>query len=221
MNKPFKICDSSLITFTTGVSAQNLRELRQGLLNVPEGSIYHHFWGRFLHPQFDEPEFNNDFASWVQHSLHDRILAERLSVVNPVEYNDLEELRTHLIDLIEERIDESELMEWKTGESQFTFLDSQLLVIDTDTILNNPSDLLNKIDGLSEGSIFFHFIDARRRTADNIDDFSNWLLNCGENFRDLVSNIEALDPYFSSLKHLRRMLTAIIHTYLEQNTNGN
>lgn len=210
-----------MITFTTGVSAQNLRELRQGLLNVPEGSIYHHFWGRFLHPQFDEPEFNNDFASWVQHSLHDRILAERLSVVNPVEYNDLEELRTHLVDLIEERIDESELIEWKTGEFQFTFLNSQLLVIDTETILNNPSDLMNKIDGLSEGSIFFHFIDARRRTKEHVDDFSNWLSDHGDEYNNLIANLAALDPYFSSLKHLRRMMATIIHTYIEQSINGN
>ncbi|MBW1712456.1 MAG: hypothetical protein JRJ59_04855, partial [Deltaproteobacteria bacterium] len=72
--EPFRIRDCALITLATGVSVQTLREFREGLLIVHPGSIYHHFWGRLLEPYFDEPEYNNDFAAWVYHGLHDKSL---------------------------------------------------------------------------------------------------------------------------------------------------
>ncbi|MEJ2700769.1 MAG: DUF5752 family protein, partial [Desulfuromonadales bacterium] len=69
---PFAIRDCALITLASGVQAQTLKEFREGLKKVPAGSISHHFWGRLLRPQFDEPEYNNDFASWASRGLHDR-----------------------------------------------------------------------------------------------------------------------------------------------------
>ncbi|HIE48161.1 TPA: hypothetical protein EYP84_04665, partial [Candidatus Bipolaricaulota bacterium] len=79
--KPFKVKDCTLIAIATGVQAQNLRELREKVETVHPGSIYYHFWGGMLHSRFEEPEFNNDFAAWVRHALHDPVLAERLAVI--------------------------------------------------------------------------------------------------------------------------------------------
>jgi hypothetical protein len=38
------------------MGGQNLKAFRDGLVDAPPGSIDHHFRGRFLQPQFDEPE---------------------------------------------------------------------------------------------------------------------------------------------------------------------
>ena len=81
--EPFFVKDCALVTIATGKKAQNLKEMREHLLNIHLGSIYHHFWGGLLRPRFDEPEYNNDFAEWVHHALQDNILAERLSVIDP------------------------------------------------------------------------------------------------------------------------------------------
>ena len=99
--EPFNIKDCALLVISTGKSAQNLRELRDNLIIIDPGSIYYHFWGTLLRPRFDDPEYNNDFASWIRHNLHDAILAERLGVVDPSEFNEIDDLRHELIDLIE------------------------------------------------------------------------------------------------------------------------
>ena len=120
--EPFSIKDCALLVIATGKSAQNLRELRDNLITIDPGSIYYHFWGTLLRPRFDDPEYNNDFAAWIRHNLHDAILAERLSVVDPSEFNEIDDLRHELIDLIEERLDESELILWTKAAHLKTFL---------------------------------------------------------------------------------------------------
>jgi hypothetical protein len=70
-NEGFKILDCALIAIATGEKAQNLREFRDRLKNVHPGCLYYHFWGGLLHPHFDDPEFQNDFAVWASRYLHD------------------------------------------------------------------------------------------------------------------------------------------------------
>lgn len=90
---PFLVKDCALIALATGQSASQLEDLRDELATVDVSSIYHHFWGGLLEARFDEREYNNDFAAWARHGLHDAVLAERLAVLDPGRYHDIEELR--------------------------------------------------------------------------------------------------------------------------------
>ena len=98
----FAVKDCAVVAIATGRHALNLRELREHLISVDPDSIYHHFWGGLLRPRFDDPEYNNDFAAWAYRGLHESKLAERLGVIDPSDYTDLETLRQDLIDIIEE-----------------------------------------------------------------------------------------------------------------------
>lgn len=215
----FQVRDCALVTMATGFAVQNLREFRDCLERVHEGSIYHHFWGRFLQPQFDEPEYNNDFAAWIYHALHEKALAERLSVLDPTEFQDIEELRQELIDRVEDYLYEKEIVPWSMADQQFHFVRSQIVVLDTGIMLEHPSQLTDILENLSLGSIFYHFIDARKRTEEKNDDFSSWLTGWGDMYEDLRLDILAMDPYFSSLKELRWMLASLFKDFFKENTN--
>ncbi len=212
----FRVRDCALVALATGLSAQNLREFRDGLQRVHEGSIYHHFWGRFLQSQFDEPEYNNDFASWIYHGLHEKALAERLSVIDPTEYDDIGSLREDILERVEERLDETEFVAWAKVDEQFQFVRSQIVVLDTGKIIERPESLAKAVSEMSLGSIFYHFIDARRRTPEKIDDFSAWLSDWGEKYVSLREAIMAIDPFFSSLKELRRIIAGTASLYMDK-----
>jgi hypothetical protein len=212
----FAISDCALLTIATGERAVNLRELAQGLRDVELASIYHHFWGRLLQPQFDEPEYNNDFASWAHHELHDKTVAERLSAVDPVEYHDTEELRQELLEIVEMRLDESEKAQYERADQQFHFLRSQLVALDTHRSVNHPDELAEAIAAMNAGSIYYHFIDARRRTESHFNDFSVWLAGWGDEYRPLIRRLSAIDPYFSSLQHIREMLVDACHKFITE-----
>ena len=41
--EPVFVKDCALVTIATGKKAQNLKEMREHLLNIHLGSVYHHF----------------------------------------------------------------------------------------------------------------------------------------------------------------------------------
>jgi len=213
---PFALKDCALVAIATGKRAQNLRELRDMLATIHAGSIYYHFWGGRLRMQFDEPEFNNDFSAWSNNGLHDSSLAERLGAIVPTDFNDLEDLRHELIEVIEERLDETEIVPWSKADQQFQFIRSQIVVFDTHQTIHSFKELAEFFPKLSIGSIFYHFIDAQRRYPFGMDDFSNWLTSLGNKYLDLVSQLTEIDPYFSSLSELRQRLSRIFSDYLEK-----
>lgn len=197
------------MTIATGVRAQNLREFREGLLKVEESSIHHHFWGRLLSPRFDEPEYSNDFASWAYRGLGEKALAERLSAVDPTECSDGEALRQRLVDVVEHTLDSHEQVPWAKPDKLFHFLRGKLVVFRTGVEIADPSGLAGALAHMSTGSIYYHFIDARRRTLDHCDDFCLWLDGWGSEYEELKMRLHALDPFFSSLKEIRRMLIEV------------
>ncbi len=208
---PLVIRDCALTTMTTGMRAQSLRELRLGLRHVHHDSIYHHFWGRLLQPQFDDPEYSNDFAHWVSRALKEKELAERMAVISPLAFPDIESLREEMVDLIDEKLDESDYFPWAKVDQQFYFLRSQIIVFDTDRQLDAPKELSQTIRRMTLSSLYYHFIDARRRNANNSDDFSQWLSQWGDHYDPIIKILRNLDPCFSSLKGLQLRLIDLLN----------
>lgn len=214
----FILKDCTLIAIATSQRANTLKEFRDHILNLSQDTLYYHFWGNLLLPRFEEREYNNDFASWVKHSLHDAILAEQLAVVDPIVFNDMEDLRQHLLEYIDDRLEQSEYLHWLQSAQPFEFIRSQIVVFNTHIQITKPSEMLANIPKMSVSSIFYHFIDARRRTENNIDDFSHWLACFGTTYQPLIENLSYIDPYFSSLTELRQQIQATFQQYFAEKT---
>ena len=193
---------------------QTLRELRDTIRDIHPGSIYHHFWGTLLRPQSSSRDYNNDFATWCHFSLHDNRVAERLAVIDPADYSDIEDLRQELLDIIEERLDETELMLFAQADQQFHFVRSIIVQFDTHRRLAHPRELVGTLPGLSVGSVFYHFIDARRREPLGVDDFRAWLEGWGPKYESLCGDVAEVDPYFDSLFVLREKLSKVVTDHL-------
>jgi hypothetical protein len=218
MGEPFAVTDCAMIAIATGEKAANLRELHDRLRRIDAPDImYFHFWGGLLRPHFVDPEYQNDFAAWAYHSLHDRYLAERLSVINPSRFEQMADLRRQVIEVVEDRMDEPDFDPRTDGESPFFFLRGQIVVFDTGIRVDAPQQMAQRIGQMTPGSIFYHFIDARRRTASGNNDFSEWLASFGGGYAELACRICALDPYLTSLLELR---AEIARVFLEGTGQG-
>jgi hypothetical protein len=183
------------------------------LADIDITSIYHHFWGGLLQPRFEEREYNNDFAAWVRHGIHDAVLAERLAALDPIDFPDLDLLRETIVDMIDNRLDEMEQLYWTQATQQFEFIRSQIVVFDTEQRLQQPVELADAIARLSTSSIFYHFIDARRRTSGRHDDFSDWLVSFGDEYATLCEQLAGVDPYFGNLTELREQLVLLFRAH--------
>ncbi len=217
---PFAVKDCALAAIATGVRAHNLRELRDRLMTVHPGSIYYHFWGGLLRAAFENREYMNDFADWSRkaHGLHDEALAERLSVIDPTDFEDLEELRQQLVEVTSERLEESEKLRLLHADRPFMFIRSQIVIFDTYVTIEHPSQLPMTAPMMTPSSFFFHFVDARRRTKDRMDDFREWLMEFGDEFRSLIDRLAGLDPYFVPLVELKEKIADIFTGYFAGET---
>ncbi len=210
----FRSCE--LVTLSTGLNARSLSELASGIQMAPAGSLHYHFWGRLIKPQFGEFEYGNDFASWVETALHDRALAEELSVVNPSDFADLEELREEVLYLIERRLDQEDFLNWWRAERPFFFTRAQMLVFDTGQTATDLKSLVEGLKWVERSSIFYHFIDARRRTPDHVDDICCWLRQFGDETENLRKGLANLDPYLLSLERLRQDILGIFEPHIPE-----
>ncbi len=203
---PFAIKDCALIAIATGEKARNLRELREIIERIDPASIYYHFWGGLLRPRFDDPEYHNDFAIWVYRSLHNKALAERLAVIDPAAFDTIENLRAELLDIMEDALYQTDTPAWAERDRQFEFIRSQIVVFNPNVQVTDAAMLTRVLPTISLGSIFFHFIDARQRNRNHLDDFRFWLRSQGDSYEPLCDAIARIDPYFSSLSDLRMEL---------------
>jgi hypothetical protein len=198
MGDPFAVKDCALIAVATGEYVQTLRELKEKLAAIPTSCIYYHFWGGLLRPRFDDPEYQNDFAIWSWRSLHDKTLAERLAVIDPTDFGDLNELRRELIEVIEERLDENELLAWVIPSHGFHFVRSQIVVFDTGRRFSTIDELSAHIVHMSPGTIFYHMNDARgeHRISRMISANGSWGLR-----RSIRNSLRALQALTRISRH--------------------
>ncbi len=200
----FVVRDCTLLSRMSGIrEAANLRELRERVGACGENVLYHHFSETLLRPSFDYPDYHNDFAVWAKLYLDDRVLAERLGILDPYGVESIEELRAMMLDILDERLSELPINPSVMKGNEFYFLEATTIVFETGDIIEEPSELPVKIGNMTNGSIFYHFIEARRRTPDRLDDFSEWLARFGDEGAVYTDALSRIDFSFLTLAEMR------------------
>jgi hypothetical protein len=213
----FVVMDCTLLTRMSGLPpALNLRELRDRLGVCSDNVLYHHFCETSLRATFDDPEYRNDFAVWAKENLADRVLAERLGIIDPYEIESVSALRQQVLDIIEDRL--SELSPWvpavRSG-GEFYFMEAITIAFETAERIQEPAEMANAIRQMTNGSIYFHFLEGRRRPPLQMDDFSAWFVKCGPEGEPYARAISKIDFYFKTLPVLREELYAALDSLKE------
>ncbi len=213
----FVIMDCTLLTRMSGLPpAFNLRELRDRIGMCNENSLYHHFCETSIRPTFDDPEYRNDFAVWAKEGLADRILAERLGIIDPYEIESVFALRSLLVDIIEDRL--AELSPWVPTAhpgGEFFFMEAVTVAFETSERVRHPVEMAEAVARMTNESIYFHFLEGLRRPPLHLDDFSAWLREQGEVGEPYVKAISGIDFYFKSLATLKAELHKALQTVKE------
>jgi hypothetical protein len=207
----FTVKDCTLLTRMSGLApAINLRELRDRLAVCSENVLYHHFYETLLVPQFDYPDYRNDFAVWARHHLRDNILGERLGIIDPYGFASLQDLRTAALEIIDEHLSERVMVPWAPPGHEFYFMEATTVVFDTGARLDRPEELSGAIGSMSGGSVYFHFLEARRRPPLGMDDFSAWLSSLAGDRTPYVAALQSIDFPFYSLAEIRKELVRVL-----------
>lgn len=198
-------------TLLLGRRARNLRTLIEGIREVPEASIYHHTHRFLLQHHYLSPEPPNDFAYWVTEVLNDKALGERLSSIDIIQFASIEELRTRLLEVLENHVANIErLVDAPRGED-FHFMASRMFVLPTAFVTSSLTEFREALERVTINAIYYHMFDARLRLSSGDNDFSRWLDD--QEYHTLATKIRDLDPYTQTLEGLRKRLVSMVRTY--------
>jgi hypothetical protein len=209
----FVVKDCALLARMSGLPpAFNLRELRERIAACSENVLFHHFCETTLRATFDNPDYRNDFAVWSKLYLGDRVLAERLGILDPYAFSSLGGLRAATLEVIDERLGESTTIPWARPGDEFYFMEATTVVFDTGIRISHPRELAASIGEMTVGSVYFHFLEARRRPPFGNDDFSAWLHENDADGKNIpyIEALARIDFYFHTLPHLRKELARVL-----------
>ena len=208
---PFEVKDCALLVRMSGLPpAVNLRELRDRIAGCNENVLFHHYCETTLRTTFDNPDYRNDFAVWAKLYLGDRVLAERLGILDPYSFHSLEELRAETLEVIDERLGESIMVPWARPGDEFYFREATTVVFGAGIRITQPARLGAFIRKMSNGSVYYHFLEARRRPPWGKDDFTIWLMEDEVANQPYIRALASIDFYFHSMVHLRHELGRVL-----------
>lgn len=92
-NMPFRFGSCMELRDVLGKHAMDEHRLLELIEEVPADSIYYHTHSYFLRHAYTQQLYSNDFATWVVLYAQDRVLGERLGVLDPFDFSDIEQLQ--------------------------------------------------------------------------------------------------------------------------------
>ncbi len=155
MAEEFILEDCSLVRCATGSVCLNLRELLEAVRTAGAAVLEHHMMRCALEDHFELYEFPNDLARWCWDSLGDRELAEKLALLNPYRFREIERLRAELINPLEDHLWSLERVPWSRPGLELSLVESRLVSFDTGERFATLASLTEAMPRMSRRSLFY------------------------------------------------------------------
>jgi hypothetical protein len=207
----FKQCVT--IIKSTGKKARNLREFRDALAVVGAGSVFHHTYQYLL--KGHSLQYTNDFSQWAGEGLEESALAEQLSNIDPYDFGDSEALRKELLRVVDGYLEGFPEPRDAMPGDEFFFNETITLVFQAGVRVRNLAEFLMAIKYVDASSLYYHFLDARRRFEGKSNDFSQWFdEKLGK--KDLAEELRFIDPFMHNLEGIRERIAAVVEEAVRQ-----
>lgn len=211
--KSFDFQQTAILLKSTGRRAGRLLELRDGIAEVSDESIFHHIYQYFLKGHIRE--YTNDFAHWIGESLEERALAEQLSNIDPYEYRSIAELRGRLIEVIDDYVRRFPGPRHAMPGDEFYFNETVTLIYPAGVRSKNLAEFLMAVKYVDAAALYFHFYESRTRLGASVNDFSAWIDAVLEK-KHLARKIQTIDPFMHTIEGIRDRIVAAVEAEVRQ-----
>jgi hypothetical protein len=217
LKEPFAFKDCVNIFKSTGKKANNLRALKKLISEISDDSLFHHTYQYFLKGHI--LEYTNDFANWAGESLEERSLAERLSSIDPYNYNSINDVRKEFIRVIDDYLDNFPEPRDVLKDNEFYCNETISMVFHVGVKVKNLAEFLVAMEHIDPGCIYYHFYESRVRLGEWVDDFSRWIEHSlGK--KEPAEKIRMIDPFMHSIEKIREHIIEIVEEYVRAEMEG-
>jgi len=212
--RPFRFNGCVELRQTLDVHALDERELMHRIAEVPPASIFFHTFGYFLHHRVFTTAYGNDFARWAALEIGDHALAERLAVVDPFAFSTLEELREHLVTIVQDHLRGREAEGRVEFDRGFHFQQSYIVEVPVGLAAETLVEFRAGLATVDESAIYLHTVETRARER-RAEAFAEWLRDALE-LPALAERFERIDPYLTTLERIRGRLLGLVDAALDE-----
>ena len=209
----FNFIGCSELQESLGQQAEDEKGLAELVEEVPLDSIHFHTHSYFLRHRFIERAYPNDFAQWVVMQVGDAVLGERLAVVDPFDYPNLEDLREEIISIIDDHLSRMSIVPRVVFGQPFDFKRSRILEVPIGLEARSLAEFRKAVAEVDVSAIYFHMFEAHFRLGREESDFSAWI-RTGLGLHELADCIRSINPYLGSLERLRSSLITACDEFL-------
>ncbi|MEK7865681.1 MAG: DUF5752 family protein [Planctomycetota bacterium] len=217
---PFEFRKCLFVPQALGLHASTLDEFLRMLSVVDDASIYWHLHEPYVTRVDVRPSYLGGFALWIAESLGERLLAERLSALDPVVYSGrLPSLRQAMCRTVAEHLLDHDgpgtpSRRVPAGE-ELAFCTTRIVVLDGLGQAKTLAELRDGIAHCGSMSAFMHTFDTLGHTRADRDDFSQWVRFALDD-EELADEMFRIDPYDHSIEGTRALTLAAIDRRLAQ-----
>jgi len=205
----FQFMTASYLIRINNQKANTLNELRTGLSQANDASIFYHTFQSLGRHHFLTEGFSNDFAQWILAALNRPQLAERLAGLDVRDYVSLAELRADMVRIVSEYCAEHPQEAEVSGFEPFYFCECAEVTAPLGAPAQSLSEFREGLKRLSTNTLYYHFLISRLRLQLQTNDFSLWLQSVMGR-EDLARRINRIDIYTNTLESARDEMVRIV-----------
>jgi len=188
----------------TGIKVYSIKDFIESLKVIDKFSIFYHMYINIFNYHNLPTFYANSISYWFYKNGR-ILLAEKLSIIDPLDYYDLEDLRNVIVQTLEENYDET----WdRKEENPFYFIEAEREIIECGEVANTLEEFIEGVKKSSINSLFYHLVTSRIENKTLINDYSAWLFNVGEAKK--AEKISKLDLYTMNLYEIKKKIISIL-----------
>jgi len=200
-----------------GKKASDIQQLMAVIEEAPLDSIYYHTHSHFLRHEHAPTLFSNDFATWAAISVRDRVLSERLGLLDPFEFRGLESLRNAIVSAIDDHLKSLWNVPRLIHGEPFEFIRSHIIEVDLELTANSLKEFRDLLASIDRSALFMHIVETRMRKGRESGDFVAWIgSDVGLAMPKLAERVAAIQPLGLTLEEIRSRILTVLDTWLSQ-----
>jgi Family of unknown function (DUF5752) len=216
--QPFRFVTASYLTRINNQKASTLDELRTGLEQTSDASIFYHTFQSLGRYHFLTEGFSNDFAQWVLTGLNRAALAEQLAGLDVRDYSSLAGLRGDLHRLVTDYCQTNPHEARQCAFETFYFCESVVVTAPLSLEATTLEEFRNGLSSLGHAGFYNHFIASRLRLELGTNDFSHWFAHALD-LKDLAQRTNRIDVYTNTIETAQAEILALVDRELASGVN--
>jgi hypothetical protein len=143
----------------------------------------------------------------VAEQVRDRVLSERLAILDPSTVGDLEALRREIVMMIEDHIEKLGFAPRALFGDPFEFMRAHVVALPSGVEVRTRAELRSALRAATPETLYYHFFEDCFRRGRRVGTLVEWV---AADLRDapLAAELEKVNPYRLDLERLRGDLLA-------------